>query len=274
VGARSCRRANVLLGFPTLDGYVVNRGHYFGAIAGRYANRMADATFSLDGVAYRLPANDAESSLHGGPDGFDRRVWDAELRPAPGGSAVLLRRTSPDGELGYPGTLQVEVTYRLEDAGSLRVDFRAATDRPTVVNLTSHACWNLAGEGSGTILDHVLELDADSYTPVGPDLIPTGEIAPVAGSALDFAEATAIGARIGDPFLSSPTQAVTTTTSSSGRGEAALSYAPHACVSRRAGARSTCTRPSPASSSTRATSWTAHSSGRAVDRIGRMAASR
>ena len=197
---RTGTRANVLLGFSTLEGYVGHEGHYFGSIVGRYANRIARAMFSLDGVAYRLPANDGENSLHGGPEGFHRRVWDAEVREGLDGPALALRRTSPDGEMGFPGTLNVEVAYRLEDAGSLRIDFRATTDRPTVLNLTNHACWNLAGEGNGTILDHVLELAADWYTPVGPDLIPTGEIAPVAGTPLDFTEPTSIGARVRDPF--------------------------------------------------------------------------
>ena len=197
---REGRRANVALGFAALDGYTSHGGHYFGAIVGRYANRIGHAAFSLDGVTYRLPANEGESSLHGGPEGFDRRVWTADVRETPGGPALALRRTSPAGEMGYPGTLDVEVTYALVDADSLRIDFLATTDAPTVVNLTSHACWNLAGEGSGSILDHVLELAADRYTPVGPDLIPTGEIAPVAGTPLDFTEPAPIGARLRDPF--------------------------------------------------------------------------
>jgi len=197
---RAGTRANVLLGFSTLAGYVDHDGHYFGPIVGRYANRIAHAAFSLDGVAYALPANDGENSLHGGPEGFDRRVWTAEVQPGTGVPALTLRRTSPAGEMGYPGKLDVEVTYTLENAGSLSIELRAMTDAPTVVNLTNHACWNLAGEGSGTILDHVLELAADRYTPVGPDLIPTGDIAPVAGTPLDFTEPTSIGAHIRDPF--------------------------------------------------------------------------
>ena len=160
---RRGRRANVALGFSTLDGYVGHSGHYFGAIVGRYANRIAHATFCLDGVSTGCRRTTATSSLHGGPDGFDRRVWERTVQDdAQRGPALALRRTSPAGEMGYPGTLEVEVTYELEDAGSLRIDFRATTDAPTVVNLTNHACWNLAGEGSGTILDHVLELAADA----------------------------------------------------------------------------------------------------------------
>lgn len=198
---RDGRRANVVLGFPTLDGYVAHCGHYFGAIVGRCANRIAHAAFGLDGVTYRVPANDMSSSLHGGPEGFDRRVWEATVAPpASDGAGLELHRTSPAGEMGYPGTLEVEVTYTLSEGDSLRIDYRATTDAPTIVNLTNHACWNLAGEGSGPIHGHVLELAADRYTPVGPTLIPTGEIAPVAGTPLDFVEPAPIGARIRDGF--------------------------------------------------------------------------
>ncbi len=196
---RDGRLENVVLGFADLEGYVAHEGHYFGATVGRYANRIGGAAFTLDGATFRLPANEGASSLHGGPAGFDRRVWTA----APGGgTSVELRYTSPDGEMGYPGTLTVQVAYTL--AGhALRIDYEATTDRPTIVNLTNHTCWNLAGEGSGTISDHVLALTASRYTPVDADLIPTGEIAPVAGTPLDFREPAAIGSRIrgGHPQL-------------------------------------------------------------------------
>ncbi len=191
---RSGRRENVVLGFPGLDGYVDHGGHYFGATVGRYANRIGGAAFDLDGTAYRLQANERTSSLHGGPSGFDRRVWTAAPRE---GASVELRYTSPDEEMGYPGALRVQVVYTLaEDA--LRIEYEATTDRPTVVNLTNHTCWNLAGEGSGTIAGHVLSLAASRYTPIDADLIPTGEIAPVAGTPLDFREPAPIGLRIRD----------------------------------------------------------------------------
>jgi aldose 1-epimerase len=194
---RRGRTANIALGFATLDGYVAERGHYFGATVGRYANRIAHAAFELDGRAHRLVPNDGPSSLHGGPVGFDRHAWRSEVSPA--GGAVSFRRTSPAGEMGYPGTLEVEVTYTLE-GNSLRIDYLATTDAPTVVNLTNHTCWNLAGEGSGTIYDHVLTLAAGRYLPVDATLIPTGEIAPVAGTPFDFQRPTPIGARIRDGF--------------------------------------------------------------------------
>jgi len=197
---RDGRRANVALGFPTLDGYVASRGHYFGATVGRFANRIAGGTFTLDGVTYRLPLNDGPNSLHGGTTGFDRRVWEAAVAPPARDRVGLeLDYTSPDGEMGYPGTLSVTVTYTLAH-DSLRIDYRATTDAPTIVNLTNHTCWNLAGEGTGTIEDHVLTLAADGYTAVDATLIPTGELAPVAGTPLDFTKPMPIGARIRDGF--------------------------------------------------------------------------
>jgi len=197
---RDGRRANVVLGFPTLDGYVAHDGHYFGATVGRFANRIGGATFMLDGVTYRLPLNDGPNSLHGGTTGFDRRVWEAAVvPPTPDSVGLDLRYTSPDGEMGYPGTLSVTVTYTLSH-DSLRIDYRTTTDAPTIVNLTNHTCWNLAGEGTGTIYDHVLTLAADRYTPVDATLVPTGELAPVAGTPLDFTKPTPTGARIRDGF--------------------------------------------------------------------------
>ena len=197
---RDGSRANVVLGFPTLDGYVASRGHYFGATVGRFANRIADGTFTLDGVTYRLPLNDGPNSLHGGTTGFDRRVWEAAVVPSARDRVGLeFRYTSPDGEMGYPGTLSVTVTYTLVH-DSLRIDHRSETDAPTIVNLTNHTCWNLAGEGTGTIYDHVLTLAADHYTPADATLVPTGELAPVAGTPLDFTKPMPIGARIRDGF--------------------------------------------------------------------------
>jgi aldose 1-epimerase len=194
--------ANVVLGFATLADYLA-KGAYFGTITGRYANRIAGARFSLDGRSYRLAANDGVNALHGGIGGFSSRVWRAAARRDAGEVGVALRYVSPDGEEGYPGTLDTEVTCTLTADNALRIDYRATTDKPTVVNLTNHSFFNLAGEGTGSVLDHELTLHASRYTPVDEDLIPTGEIAPVSGSALDFTRPAAVGGRIraGEPQL-------------------------------------------------------------------------
>ncbi len=197
---RDGRKANVVLGFTSIEGYERHAGQHFGGIVGRYANRIAHGTFSLDGTTYRLPCNDGANTLHGGTEGFDVRIWEATPPSADDSASLVLRLTSPDGEMGFPGTLEAEVTYTLSADGALRIDYRAETDKPTVVNLTNHAYWNLAGEGAGSILDHVLTLPATRYTPIDGTLIPTGELAPVERTPLDFREPAPIGARIRDGF--------------------------------------------------------------------------
>ena len=193
---RSGRFDDVVLGFDRLDDYLKHHP-FFGAIIGRYGNRIAKGQFTLDGRPYKLATNNGPNHLHGGNKGFDRVLWNAAA--VPGKNAVTFTRTSPDGEEGYPGNLRVQVTYTLTDKNELIVDYRATTDQPTVVNLTQHSYFNLAGQGSGDILGHTLMLNADRYTPVDTTLIPTGERALVAGTPFDFRRPTAIGVRIDQP---------------------------------------------------------------------------
>ena len=189
---------NIVLGFDRLERYVSD-SPYYGAVVGRYANRIAGARFSLDGREYRLSANEPPNHLHGGVEGFDKRVWEAES--AAHGSAIVFRRRSRDGEEGYPGNLDVEVTYSLTDRNELRVDYQAETDEPTHVNLTQHSYFNLRGTGDGAdVRDHCLAVNANTYLPVTENLIPTGEIAPVANTPFDFQEASVIGARYGAEY--------------------------------------------------------------------------
>jgi aldose 1-epimerase len=184
---------DVVLGFRSLDQYLEAKSLYLGSIVGRYAGRIAGGRFVLDGEPWTLPANEGGNSLHGGTSGFDRQVWQPVEAGAVDGAATLsLAYVSEDGEMGYPGRLAVVASYRLTGDRSVRLDFRATCDRPTVVNLTSHPYWNLAGEGSGPIDDHVLALHANRYVAVDHELIPTGEIVPVAGT-LDFRAPRRIG---------------------------------------------------------------------------------
>jgi len=192
---RRGRLDNVVLGFDNLDEYV-SKSPYFGAIVGRYANRIAGGRFELDGKPYQLPVNNGPNSLHGGLKGFDRQVWSAEASSFEAGFVLVLKHTSADGEEGYPGSVDVTVTYSLMNGNALRIAYQAVTDAPTVINLSNHTYFNLAGEGKGTILRHALLLRASHYTPVNASLIPTGEIVPVTGTPFDFTEARVIGDRI------------------------------------------------------------------------------
>jgi aldose 1-epimerase len=193
---RDGQLANVTLGFADLAGYLDHNDPYFGCIAGRYANRIARGVFTLDGQTIQLPTNDGSNHLHGGVRGFDKRVWDAEEIREESAAGVRLTRISADGEEGYPGTLSAAVSYMLDDDNRLRIDYRAESDRSTIVNLTNHTYWNLGGEGTRNIEDHVLQLAASRFTPVDGSLTPTGELAPVTDTPFDFTTPTAIGARI------------------------------------------------------------------------------
>ncbi len=188
--------SDVVLGFKTLEGY--EGAHpYFGATIGRVANRIAKGKFRLGGQEYTLATNDGPNHLHGGNKGFDKRIWRAQIMPAAAdGVAVKFTYVSADGEEGYPGTLTASVTYTLTNRNEIRLDYLATTDKATPINLTNHSYFNLAGEGTGDILGHELTIMADRFTPVDATLIPTGEIAMVRGTVMDFLRPTAIGARI------------------------------------------------------------------------------
>jgi aldose 1-epimerase len=188
--------ADVVLGCDDVAGYQKQTA-FFGALVGRYANRIAHGRFKLDGVEYKLPENEPNDTLHGGPDGFDKRIWHAHAIDGAEPSLVLTY-LSKNGEEGFPGDLSVKVVYTLTNNNELKIDYTATTDKDTVLNLTNHSYFNLAGQGHGTILNEELTLYADRFTPVDASLIPTGELRPVKGTPFDFTKPTAIGARIHD----------------------------------------------------------------------------
>jgi aldose 1-epimerase len=197
---RTGKMDDIVLGFDSLQGYLTPGMPYFGALIGRYGNRIGHAKFTLDGKEYKLPANDGANTLHGGTKGFDKVVWTPRQLPDGG---LELTYVSKDGDQGFPGTLKATVVYHLTAANELKIEYSATTDKDTVVNLTNHSYWNLKGAGNGTILDHLLTLKASKFTPVDAGLIPTGELKPVAGTPFDFTKATVIGSRIeqNDPQL-------------------------------------------------------------------------
>ena len=188
---KSGEKADVVLGHPDLAGYEADKSTYFGAVVGRYGNRIAKGQFAIDGKTYQVPVNNNGQSLHGGTDGFDQRVWTAKVIP----NGVEMTLVSPDGDQGYPGTLTAHVRYTLQ-GNNLRLEYSATTDKPTVTNLTNHTYFNLAGEGSGTILNQSIMINADRYTPVSSVLIPTGDLPAVAGTPFDFRTPHVIGERI------------------------------------------------------------------------------
>ncbi len=192
--------ADVVLGFKNLKGYLGPNDPFFGATIGRYANRIAKGTFMLDGKTYHIPINDGPNALHGGPQGFDKRVWQGKATIDSHGPVAELHYLSRDGEMGFPGNLNVTVRYTLEKNNSLRIEYTATTDKDTVINMTNHSYFNLSGAGSPTILNEKVMIDADHYTPINSTLIPTGKIAPVAGTPVDFRTLTKVGKHIHDNF--------------------------------------------------------------------------
>jgi aldose 1-epimerase len=193
---RNAKYADVVLGMDSLAGYQAEAA-FFGALIGRYGNRIGGGHFTLNGKTYQLPKNDGDNTLHGGAKGFDKHVWTAKEVSREGGPSVELSYVSKDGEEGFPGTLISKVVYTLTNKNELNIDYTATTDKDTVVNLTNHSYFNLAGQGEGDILQHQVTIYADNFTPVDKGLIPTGQIKPVKGTPFDFTIATAIGARIG-----------------------------------------------------------------------------
>lgn len=193
---RDGKLADVTLGHSSLDGYLA-KPNYFGATVGRFANRLADGKFTLDGKQYQTPRNDNGNALHGGERGFDKVLWEVVEVKRGETASVRMRYVSKDGDQGYPGTLTVFATYSLNEANELRIEYTATTDRPTIANITNHAYWNLAGEGAAVgAMGHILTIPAEHYTPVNEKLIPTGELQPVADTVFDFRKPQPIGARV------------------------------------------------------------------------------
>jgi len=195
---RDGKPGEVTLGFDTLDGYTGKGNPFFGCTTGRYANRIAKGKFTLDGKEYTLATNNGENHLHGGLKGIDKAVWKAVPSVGPDGPSVAFTHSSPDGDEGYPGKLDLTVAYTLTNDNEVRIDYTATSDKATPINLTNHAYFNLAGAGSGSILDHELTLHCDQFLPVDQGAIPTGELQPVADTPMDFTTSTAIGKRIKD----------------------------------------------------------------------------
>ena len=192
---RTGRVQDVVLGFDSLDGYLQPHNGYLGALVGRYANRIAHGQFTLDGNHHEIPLNNGRNAIHGGPVGFDRYVWKAEES----GDSVEFTHVSPDGDMGFPGTLTTKVRYTLSGR-TLRLDFSAATDKPTILNLTNHVYFNLRGDDDGDILGHILEINSEEYLPADSEQIPTGQISLGEGTPLDFRRPAVLGARINDNF--------------------------------------------------------------------------
>jgi aldose 1-epimerase len=191
---------DIVLGFDNFEGYVKNNRPYFGAIVGRYANRIGEGEFTLDGVEYHLAKNNGPTSLHGGLKGLDKALWEAAPFENEDGAGIVFTYTSKDGEEGYPGNLHMQVTYTLNDSNELMIDYEAKTDKATPLNLTQHSYFDLAGEGKGKVLGHELTLNADRFTPVDKNLVPTGELLTVKGTPLDFTTPATIGSRINDHY--------------------------------------------------------------------------
>jgi aldose 1-epimerase len=190
---RHGKSTDIILGYPKVGTYI-DQPQYFGATVGRYANRIAKGKFTIDGHAYSTPTNDGPNSLHGGSKGFDKVLWKVtDVKHGANRASVTLQYISPDGEMGYPGNLTVTATYTLDESNQLSIDYSATTDKPTLVNLSNHTYWNLGGEGSGSVLDDLLTIPAESYLPVDATSIPTGQFAPVAGTPFDFRQPKPIG---------------------------------------------------------------------------------
>jgi aldose 1-epimerase len=193
VPSKNGESIDVVLGYDSLEKFLSDKG-FLGTLVGRYGNRIGNAKFSLNGQEYPLSKNNGENTLHGGPDGFHTKMWDGSLQSDK--NVLKLTYTSPDGEEGYPGNLNVQVTYTLSDQNEIIIDYQATTDKPTVVNLTNHAYFNLGGAGSGSVLNHQIQIFADRFTPVDAGLIPTGELRSVTGTPFDFTTSHRIGERI------------------------------------------------------------------------------